>query len=102
MKVYVDELPKSCDKCPFHCKTLLFAENHIENAVYKTDCRLGFTWNCRLQSLADQDKQVRKQVCDEIYNKCEPLFRLVNNYDNGDVIERNELVDILEQIEKGE
>lgn len=45
---------------------------------------------------------MREKVCEEVYKKCEPLFRLVNNYDNGDVIERNELVDILDQIEKGE
>ena len=57
---------------------------------------------CQLLSLTDHDKQVRKQVCDMIYKKCEPLFRLVNNYDNGDVIERNELVDILEKVEKGD
>lgn len=49
--------------------------------------------------IADYTKQVRKEVCEEIYNKCEPLFRLVNNYDNGDVIERNELVDILDQLQ---
>ena len=51
------------------------------------------------EQLKNATKQVRKEVCEEVYKKCEPLFRLVNNYDNGDVIERNELVDILEQIQ---
>lgn len=66
MKVYVERLPVNCDKCPFHSRILLFAENHIENAVYKTDCRLGFTCKCGLQSLADYTKQVRKEVLDKL------------------------------------
>lgn len=45
-----------------------------------------------------KERKIRKEVVEEIYKKCEPLFRLVNNYDNGDVIERNELVEILDQI----
>lgn len=92
MKVYVDEFPKDCWDCPMHdgengwCKMLVCYTDYIPK-------------NCPLQSLSDYTKQVRKEVCEEVYKKCEPLFRLVNNYDNGDVIERNELVDILDQIQ---
>ena len=92
MKVYVDELPQTIGKV------------RIEDDVNLTEVRMWFETEeeIEVKPLSDHDKQVRKQVCDEIYKKCEPLFRLVNNYDNGDVIERNELVDILDQIEKGE
>ena len=98
MKVYVDKLPKDCIDCP--CESEYYCNLLNEDIGC---CKCGeIHKDCPLQTLADHDKQVRKQVCDEIYEKCEPLFRLVNNYDNGDVIERNELVDILDQIEKGE
>lgn len=95
MKVYVDELPKDCIGCPceseYYCNLLNEDVGFLKwGEVHK---------NCPLQYLSDYTKQVRKEVCEEVYKKCEPLFRLVNNYDNGDVIERNELVDILEQIQ---
>ena len=110
MKVYVDKLPKSCEECPMCRSGKLKLQRKdryvkVEQCVfeqYKYQTIDDEIDTCPLQSIANHDKQVRKQVCDEIYEKCEPLFRLVNNYDNGDVIERNELVDILDQIEKGE
>ena len=108
MKVYVSELPKDCIECPF-CQDikvnagmdrLLFCKankgkaiKNIEKSFDKCIVKNEF------QSLTDYTKQVRKEVCEEVYKKCEPLFRLVNNYDNGDVIERNELVNILDQIQ---
>ena len=108
MKVYVSEFPKDCIECPF-CQDikvnagmdrLLFCKankgkaiKNIEKSFDKCIVKNEF------QSLTDYTKQVRKEVCEEVYKKCEPLFRLVNNYDNGDVIERNELVDILDQIQ---
>lgn len=104
MKVYVDELPKKCCDCPC-CNIDLDCGECCSLGAFDCDddfCINNKHKNCPLQTIADHEKQVRKQVCDEIYKKCEPLFRLVNNYDNGDVIERNELVDILDQIEKGE
>ena len=108
MECFVDEMPKDCIECPF-CQDikvnagmdrLLFCKankgkaiKNIEKSFDKCIVKNEF------QSLADYTKQVRKEVCEEVYKKCEPLFRLVNNYDNGDVIERNELVDILDQIQ---
>ena len=95
MRIYVDELPKDCIDCP--CESEYYCNLLNED--------IGFLkWgeihkNCPLQSISDYTKQVRKEVCEEVYKKCEPLFRLVNNYDNGDVIERNELVDILDQVQ---
>lgn len=63
MKVYVDEMPKSCDECKF-CKI----ETQVEFVGYTTNsykCLLNgsmLTNNCPLQSLADHDKKVRADV----------------------------------------
>lgn len=75
MEIYVDELPKNCIECPF-CKDvkvnagmdrLLFCKankgkaiKNIEKSFDKCIVKNEF------QSLADHDKQVRKEVCEEI------------------------------------
>ena len=64
MKIYVDELPKSCVNCDFG-----YANNFCE-LDYDLDLR-EFDKNqkhtkCPLQSLADHDKQVRKEVCEKV------------------------------------
>lgn len=68
MKAYVSELPECCDECPC-C-------NH--DVDYGSCCNLGAydyeEWHqtdskhnkCPLQSLADHDKQVRKELLQEI------------------------------------
>ena len=66
MKVYVDELPKSCGDCVF-CK-------QTEYYYYcdKLHTKLGYInkeKDCPLQSLADHDKQVRKEVCDDFKSR---------------------------------
>lgn len=62
MKVYVDELPKDCIDCP--CESEYYCN------LLKEDigcCKWGeLHKNCPLQSLSDHDKQLRKEVCDEI------------------------------------
>lgn len=66
MKVYVSELPKSCDECKL-CKI----ETQAEFVGYTTNsykCLLNgsmLTNNCPLQSLADHDKKVRAEVMAE-------------------------------------
>jgi hypothetical protein len=93
MKVYVDSQEED-----FICDSFLADNTRLISEFHHEESELEYT-ECELLDLADHTKQVRKEVCEEIYNKCEPLFRLVNNYDNGDVIERNELVDILDQLQ---
>ena len=109
MKVYVDELPKKCYDCPccnidldcgeccslgaFDCDDFYIKDRHK---------------NCPLQTLADNEKQVRKQVCDEIRELAENYFNLPICYNCGEtsnddvILTGNDLTDILEQIEKGE
>lgn len=62
MKVYVDELPKDCIGCP--CESEYYCN------LLKEDigcCKWGeIHKNCPLQSISDHDKQVRKEVVEEI------------------------------------
>ena len=63
MKVYVDELPKSCIGCCFECSAFCCINNNyvIDDYFKKTKNK-----DCPIQSLSDHDKQVRKEVCEEI------------------------------------
>lgn len=98
MKIYVDELPKSCGDCVF-CK-------QTEYCYYcdKLHTKLGYIdkdKDCPLQSLADYTKQVRKEVCDEIRNRFLATCQIEKGCDTAsfslEVLNR-----ILDQIEKGE
>ena len=74
MKIYVDELPKSCEDCP--CKDDTYC-----NLYWKTKKECLNVWDaifneerdeqCPLHSLANYTKQVRKEVFEEIRNKIE-------------------------------
>ena len=65
MKVYVDELPKSCKDCPcfeyneYWDKCYCSGRGEIEDKYKKRQ-------DCHLLSLADYTKQVRKEVVQEI------------------------------------
>ena len=85
MKIYVDESPKDCIECP--CETEYYCNLLNEDVGY-------LKWgeihkDCPLQSIADHDKQVRKEVCEEIKQKIKTLieskdFKLCNHeYANG-------------------
>lgn len=70
MKVYVDELPKSCDKCPcFYDESIScqasekWLDLSIEDNFNRSKERHK---DCPLQSISYYTKQVRKEVCDEI------------------------------------
>ena len=73
MKVYVDELPKSCSKCDRFCldekgrfRCILNSMPDYRSQEEKENSRRN---DCPLHSLADHDKQVRKEVCDENRNR---------------------------------
>ena len=70
MKVYVDELPKSCAKCELcshiftNCLPNLYkcaVDGHARFAEYKVEDEEP----CPLESLADYTKQVRKEMCEK-------------------------------------
>lgn len=68
MKVYVDELPKNCAECKFCGRLKPPAERPEIECMH---CNMAKTFNsispfCPLETLADHDKKVRKEVCEEI------------------------------------
>ena len=73
MKVYVDELPKSCEECPCYsysegfCNCEFWWQKYKEIKDVQEYTHLGYKQNerpndCPLQSLADYTKQVRKET----------------------------------------
>ena len=98
MKVYLDELPERCLDCcllsdgNFCNHDDFVGELHSVN-VYKEKPK-----NCPLKLLADHDKQVRKEVCQEIRDKIthweDCLTKEVTEY----VIDK----ETLDKIEQGE
>ena len=88
MKVYVDELPKSCDDCEF---------GYFYDCQYCTlrpDLMRKDEWcekekDCPLQSLADYTKQVRKEVCEKIKKQIFNHFNVKNmeEYENLSLID---------------
>ena len=106
MKVYVDELPKRCDKCPFceyfekdaHGKgkheVACYFNGSLGNILYGNQISPK---TCTLQYLTDYTKQVRKEVCDEIKKFAYDTFKEFGVFDEVD------LEHILDQIqEEGE
>ena len=108
MKVYVDELPKSCRDCPcmesdgygfYTC--LLYYKKHemlLDCEDYKEDSRPN---ECLLQSLSDYTKQVRKEVVQEIRKK---LPDFIYNFQEPEtprtkVVELEDIKYILDQIQ---
>ena len=87
MKMYVNELPEDCLECPF-CQDikvnagmdrLLFCKankgkaiKNIEKSFDKCIVKNEF------QSLADHDKQVRKEVCEKIKKQIFNHFNVKN------------------------
>ena len=58
MKVYVDELPKSCERCPYHDTKYGICDISGSRVEY---------FGCHsLTPLSDYTKQVKKEVCEKI------------------------------------
>lgn len=117
MKVYVEELPKSCSKCEW------FTENHCGSEHGRNFCllaRMPFyntekerettrgqhkdslsDFDCPLQTITDHDKQVRKQVCDEIRNRSAKSYSGYAFNLGKDVYSYTVCDFVLDQIEKG-
>lgn len=97
MTIYVKELPKSCEECPM-CRSGKLKLQQKGRYVEVEQCVFGqYKYQtiddeidtCPLLSLTDHDKQVRKEVCEEIKQEVTNLieskdFKLCNHeYDNG-------------------
>lgn len=102
MKVYVDELPKSCSDCVF-CK-------QTEYCYYcdKLHTKLGYfdkDTDCPLISLSEHNKQVRKEVVQEIRKQLKEVekFHPEDDFEiDYDYYYKEDIDEILDKLEKGE
>lgn len=99
MKVYVDELPKSCAFCPcYDCELGCCDISDVDLYIYENFNRYKqIHKDCPLQTISDHDKQVRKQVCSEIGGE---IYTQMIVY--GKELRYSDLNLILDKIEKGE
>ena len=98
MKIYVDEMPKSCGDCVF-CKQTEYCY-YCDKLHTKLDY-IDKDKDCPLQPLADYTKQVRKEVCEEIRNRFLATCQIEKGCDTAS-FSLEALNRILDQIEKGE
>ena len=115
MKVYVDKIPKCCNECewftPNHCGSkggrnfcllarMPFYNTEAERATQRGQNKDSLSdFDCPLKSLAEHDKQVRKEVVQEIKEK------LMDFYINGntawfmvDKLDKDVVWEILDKI----
>ena len=105
MKIYVDELPKSCEECPM-CRSGKLKLQRKGRYVEAEQCVFGQykyqtmddeIYTCPLLLLTDYTKQVRKEVCEEIKSEIikHHEWKYEDCYTNSDVIEC--VLDIIEE-----
>lgn len=86
MTIYVSELPKSCESCPFH------DTKHGRCDI--SGLRVEYFGCHSLTPLSEYTKQVRKEVCEEIRNKIKQA-KLIYEWQGKEITIEN----ILNQIE---
>ena len=99
MKVYVNELPKCCAKCPCESDKWCNLMGYVVDEDEYEDERPK---QCPLQSLSDYTKQVRKEVCEEIEEQICMLAYKSNTDENfmfNDNVKFNKVLAILDQIQ---
>ena len=100
MKVYVSELPKNCFECPCFRNDIDFPCGLSDGTkdYFLDDIDGG---ECPLKSLVEHDKQVRKEVCEEIKEKSYKDSEFYNS-PSGGISERSTYLineHILDQIQ---
>ena len=108
MRIFVDELPKSCEECPM-CRSGKLKLQRKGRYVEVEQCVFGqYKYQtiddeidtCPLQTIADHDKQVRKQVCDGLAISLIKFFSKEAEFTVEEIC--NWLQEVKNQIEKGE
>lgn len=113
MNVYVYKMPKCCNECewftPNHCGSkggrnfcllarMPFYNTEAERATQRGQNKDSLSdFDCPLKSLAEHDKQVRKEVIEEIRNKIEQA-KLIYEWKGKEIT----IEDILDEIREKE
>ena len=96
MKLYVDELPKSCDECP------CFNEEYNCCNIDGGDCLLKND-DCFLCSLADYTKQVRKEIIEQVKDYMENHSHTISvNTKNRKVVYKIGLTRFLDELQSND
>lgn len=78
MKLYVDELPKSCGECFCNDENTWCALSDGEMGDICEECDNKTRHKkCPLKTITEHDKQVRKEVCEEIKEKLRKQYPTV-------------------------
>lgn len=108
-KVYVDELPESCDECKYYTQFTDGMGCIVAQELRPMDeCDNYMQASCPLQSIKDHDRELVKEVCEKIKERAVNMYYAEDQEDDSIeqaiVISRNEAVDefidILDQIQK--
>lgn len=100
MTIYVSELPKKCADCPFYK-----LDTYVDVYGYQTnshECVLDgsiLTNSCPLHSISDYTKQVRRDVCEQVYKVFtnETMWKKLKDWwlNNGSCKELKECLDMV-------
>ena len=103
MRIYVDELPNSCEECPM-CRSGKLKLQRKGRYIETEQCVFGqYKYHtiddeidtCPLQSLADYTKQVRKEVIGDLMNILNES-QYMNRYNS---IDKETLFKVLDQLQ---
>ena len=85
MKLYVDELPKSCGECFCDIENTWCALSDGEMGDICEECDNKTRHKkCPLKTLADYTKQVRQEVLDQVRDIARKIARPTTEYDGGE------------------
>ena len=96
--IYVDELPKSCENCPFYKLDTYIDINYV--TINSHECVLEgsiLTGDCPLKPLSDRLAEERKNVCDAVYKLTRELMSF-----GYDTVGLKDVEKVLEQFDRGE
>ena len=98
-KVYVDELSKSCEKCPlgyfYDCQYCFLRPDLAEKHEWCEKDK-----HCPLIDIKTHDRELVKEVCDEIKNKLGSIEDILINLGNGKEDALSYFMYILNKIQK--
>lgn len=107
MKVYVSELPNSCEECPM-CRSGKLKLQRKGRYIEAEQCVFGqYKYQtiddeidtCPLQSLADYTKQVRKEVVQQIRKYVDNYTKQHTGYYCDPYVNAQDLFELLDQIQ---
>ena len=102
MKVYVDKLPKSCRECFCNVEDTWCAlsDGEMGDICEEYDNKTRHK-KCPLKTIEYYTKQVRKQVCEEMWKEFEQ--RLMNKKEDMPVMKVANIINsVLDKIQRGE